>query len=62
MPKKDSPFDALTPRERKLVGLQPPEASSPADAIRRQAEGLTRGIDRKKLERDLKRLESPEWE
>lgn len=60
--KKKDPFGTLTKRERGLLGLTPEKEEGPFAALERQVKALTRGENKKQLDRDLRKMERPEWE
>lgn len=57
----DPSFDKLSNKEQKLLNLGNKPAE-PVDPLKQQVKGLTRGVDQKRLERDLRKLERAEWE
>lgn len=61
MPKKDKAFSTLTKRERKLLHLDDNSGEPFKSSTEELADRLTRGVDKKKLDKDMKRM-GAEWE
>lgn len=60
MPKKKDAYSTLTKRERKLLHLDHEEGPFKS-STHELADRLTKGQDKKKLDRDMKRM-GAEWE
>lgn len=62
MIQRDDPaFKSLTPRERKLLKLDR-KGTAFSTSTEDLAKSLTKGMDQKKLERDIRKMERSEWE
>ena len=61
MSKKDKAFSKLTKKERKLLNLDDNSGEPFKSSTEELADRLTKGMDKKKLDREMRRM-GGEWE